>query len=632
MAKKLPEDNKLSKMPKVKTAKVDDKDESETWDSTKEKTSSKYLYDVNSGKKVSVDKAYSGKGKNKTIKPQYKSFVTDTIASGKIGSGKTAKKAAETVEDTIKNGQERNAVKADYAFASPEVKESLAKNTKASQKVVDEQAESIKKGEGFEGSKKVLTGTEEGKKFASGISDEEKVEEETPEIPATLEDSLNTAENSESVRNQLDKYGVHDPSNQGEMEQAKVEAQNDTKENIGEGTSTAADAKNKEEFDSILEQNKKEIEEATKVSGWFNVASVLEVLSLVACVFTGGAVPFVPFTRFGGIQSYVDNNAKLQARASAIQGQTDALTEQNRALRQEETKYKSALANEEARKQLKDRIKSEHPDWTDEQIESDVNRILKQQAETSEDIQKEKAMSQIRLDEKDHTTPDEIMNYIRQLNQEKIQIDNAIKAVQSDDIDKAAQLYGSLIGTFSVLSSSTVNNTSGHTFGAGIGGETGNITSLIAKANGNINYGYNTGSQAGSTNLSREGVQVADALKAEYKNNTKAVKQQMIADLEEAKREIDQHIAEYKQSYQKQTGRSLDDSDCRKKHTYVPKDKRSTMVKSDQLAKHTYIPSNKRSTQEGIGSYNGVAVNWKKKNKEAENNGTENTEAVQKEE
>lgn len=587
-------------MPAVKTAQTDTEDKSETFDNTKEKTNSKYLYDVKNGKKVSKKDAYKPNGE---IKEQYKSYVTDTIASGKTGSGKKAKKVVEKVKDTIKNGQERNAVRADYSEASPDVKESLAKDTKASQKVIDEQVESIKNGEGFEGSKKVLTDTEEGKAFTSGEEIPDNVTDEDKENNFKQVETITSDPNVEQIASEMGLSPDNPPEDPslaqevGATELAKLGIDKDTVNSLVSAFTNIVPGKSKDvksELADVLSKKKGELEELTKTGMGSKLAGILTVLSAVATIATGGTIPPINFNTVSAMISD-PLGYKRASKEHAITEKMKDIESANQAVRDAERKdirYKTD-------KKLVNQIMAENPGMTeDEAWQLLETRTKKSQSLTEEQINKDLDFAR-ELVGRNFTSGDDARRQAAQYRDQAIQYRNAIKEIKSSDVDKCVSLMTSLVPTMASLSStfSNAGSSSGKTLDGSV--KTGALAKFVADANVNGGLSFSNSAQSGTTSANREGVAKADELYKKYLTETSGAKESLIKALEDAAQKADAMADAYEESA-KNTDKNFSadkyavtnpSSDTRKKHVYVSADNRSPKVCT---GKHTYVPKDKR--------------------------------------
>ena len=570
----------LNQMPDVKVADTDTEDKSEAFDSAKEKTNSKYLYDTKNGRKVSKKEAYKPNGE---IKDQYKSFVTDTIAGKKVGSGSKAKKVVEDVKDAIKNGQERNAVRADYSEASPDVKESLAKNTKASQKVIDKQVESIKNGEGFEGSKKVLTDTAEGKAMTSG----QEIEESKPEDNFKQVEAITSDPNVEKA---IADTGLsidsapEDPSLAGEVASNELQKAGLDKDTVNSLMSAFAGAFTgnvdkekdvKSELASVLANKKEQLDELSKTGMGSKIAGILTVLSAVACLATGGVIPPINFNTISAIitdpHGYIRGN-----KEHAIEEKRKDIESANEAVREAEKKDITYKTDKDLVKQ----IMAENPGMTEE----DAWQMLKDRTRQSVNVSAEQVSKDADLARdfvsRNFTTGDDARAQAQQYREQALKYRQAIRELSTANIDKQVELMQSLVPTLGQLDTSI--NSAGSSSGKSIqgGAEAGKLTKFLIEPK--ISGGLSFSNEASSTNtrMSREGVNKANDLYKQYLTSSSDATKQFKEALEDAANKCEALAAEYEKaanSTNEQFSADKVTSDIRKKlmkHTYIPKEKR----------------------------------------------------------
>lgn len=567
----------LNKMPQVKTTQVDETDKSEAWDSANEKTSSKYLYNPKTGKKVSVDEAYTGTGKKKTIKPQYKDFVTDTIAGKKTGSGNTAKKVVEDVKDAIKNGQERNAVRADYSEASPDVKESLAKNTKASQKVIDKQVESIKKGEGFEGSKKVLTDTEEGKAFTSG--EEIKPEDNFKQVEAITSDpnvEKAIADTGLSIDN-----APEDPSLAGEVASSELQKAGLDKDTVNSlmgafaGAFTGKVDKEKDvksELASVLANKKEQLDELSKTGMGSKIAGILTVLSAVACLATGGVIPPINFNTVSAIindpHGYIRGN-----KEHAIEEKRKDIESANEAVREAEKKDITYKTDKDLVKQ----IMAENPGMTEE----DAWQMLKNRTRQSVNVSAEQVSKDADLARdfvsRNFTTGDDALRIASEYDAKALEYEKAAQEVKSAPAKRKAELYASYVPLLGQLQTSF---SSGSTSSGMAVNPNTNLNLGVFSIGGGGGYNSSEAVSSGTNSMSREGLQVGideyNKLQQEVGDVDKILYDDLMKAANVCKQIANEYRAQAKQTSEQFSADKVT-SDIRKKlmkHTYIPKEKR----------------------------------------------------------
>lgn len=365
--------------------------------------------------------------------------------------------------------------------------------------------------------------------------------------------------NLETELNKVGLTGEHEPTPE-EMQAAGEQVNSNLQANgmDEEDANNIKNAKSEEEFTSVIDKNAEKIG-----GGWDKWSKILTVASVVVAALTGGMVPPMDFTQFSDYDAWRAN------RRADID-------------KQEATKrnWENIKTNIDAKDALKAQLRKEHPDWTDEQIEAEINQANIEGYKVTEEGAAAAYGYNAEIAKMDHTTPDQAMEYVRQIDQQIVQIDNAIRDLDKDNIETAIQAYGSLVPTFAALStsasSSTNQSNSGFNAGAGFFG---------VSAGGS--YGNQSGTQASTTALSREGKQVADTLLNEYKTNAVETKRQMRESLERAKATL----LEQKKFYQanaaegNQTAKAQNtvvggvtaggvSSDVRKKHVYIPADKR----------------------------------------------------------
>lgn len=567
----------LNQMPDVKVADTDTEDKSEAFDSTKEKTNSKYLYDTKNGRKVSKKDAYKPNGE---IKDQYKSYVTDTIASGKTGSGKKAKKVVEDVKDAIKNGQERNAVRADYSEASPDVKESLAKNTKASQKVIDKQVESIKKGEGFEGSKKVLTDTAEGKAMTSG----QEVEESKPEDNFKQVEAITSDPNVEKA---IADTGLsidnapEDPSLAGEVAANELQKAGLDKDTVNSLMSAFAGAFTgnvdkekdvKSELASVLANKKEQLDELSKTGMGSKIAGILTVLSAVACLATGGVIPPINFNTISAIitdpHGYIRGN-----KEHAIEEKRKDIESANEAVREAEKKDITYKTDKDLVKQ----IMAENPGMTEE----DAWQMLKNRTRQSVNVSAEQVSKDADLARdfvsRNFTTGDDALRIASEYDAKALEYEKAAQEVKSAPTKRKAELYASYVPLLGQLQTSFSSGSTSS--GMAVNPKT-ELDFGVFSIGGGGGYNSSEAASSGTNSMSREGLQVGideyNKLQQEVGDVDKILYDDLMKAANVCKQIANEYRAQAKQTSEQFSADKVT-SDIRKKlmkHTYIPKEKR----------------------------------------------------------
>ncbi len=344
------------------------------------------------------------------------------------------------------------------------------------------------------------------------------------------------------------------------------------------------------------------------MSKWDKLSKILTVVSAFVHVISEGTIPPIDFTEFSQYnQKKKERDDTKRMRFEKDLGTeaeiTDMLGEiqKGRAWNEEKTKEVQDIILKEG---LQEKIKEEHPDWNKEQI---MQEAIKQ----AEDIfQRRNAAANTegtaagnadlgtRLrDQKfaEHCSSKEAHETILQIDEQIRQIDEAIIALKDKQFDKGIGIYntvvpllGQLSTTASTESESTDKNKSkSNSSNDGIGGGggagfgpvnlnlSGNYASSESTSEGSSNAKANT---VARTESSREGLDVAAKLSEDYTKNTEADYKRAIANLEAMKKSLAQRRTQF-EAKAREYGRdnnvtSINPSDVKKKHVYIPKEKR----------------------------------------------------------
>lgn len=344
------------------------------------------------------------------------------------------------------------------------------------------------------------------------------------------------------------------------------------------------------------------------MSKWDRLSKILTVVSAFVHVISEGTIPPIDFTEFSQYnQKKKERDDTKRMRFEKDLGTeaeiTDMLGEiqKGRAWDEEKTKEVQNIIIQEG---LQEKIKEAHPDWTKEQI---MQEAIKQ----GEDIfQRRNAAANVegtsagnadlgaKLRDKkfaEDCSPKEAMETIQQIDEQIRQIDEAIIALKDKQFDKGIEIYNrcvpllaSLSSTVSTESESTSKNKSqGNSSNDGIGGGAG---AGIGPANVNFSgsYGSSESTSEGSSNdkartvakseANREGIGIAAKLSEDYTKNTDADYKKAIANLEAMKKNLVERRKQFETKASKYGSdnnvTNINNSDVRKKHVYIPKEKR----------------------------------------------------------
>lgn len=399
---------------------------------------------------------------------------------------------------------------------------------------------------------------------------------------------------------------------QGATEEAAVKA-----EKIGADPETV-DAINKAaqgDGSGIEDAGKSEYEKAKAatdsdyaMSKWDRLSKILTVVSAFVHVISEGTIPPIDFTEFSQYnQKKKERDDTKRMRFEKDLGTeaeiTDMLGEiqKGRAWDEEKTKEVQNIIIQEG---LQEKIKEDHPDWTKEQI---MQEAIKQ----GEDIfQRRNAAANTEgtaagnadlgtrlrdLKFTEHCSPKEASETIQQIDEQIRQIDEAIIALKDKQFDKGIGIYNTIVPLFSSLSSTastksesnSKNKSQSNSSNDGIGGGGG---AGIGPVNLNLSgsYGRSESTSEGSSNdkastvgrteANREGIGIAAKLSEDYTKNTDADYKKAIVNLEAMKDYLEERRTQFEakaREYGKDNNvTNINNSDVRKKHVYIPKEKR----------------------------------------------------------
>ena len=399
---------------------------------------------------------------------------------------------------------------------------------------------------------------------------------------------------------------------QGATEEAAVKA-----EKIGADPETV-DAINKAaqgDGSGIEDAGKSEYEKAKAatdsdyaMSKWDRLSKILTVVSAFVHVISEGTIPPIDFTEFSQYnQKKKERDDTKRMRFEKDLGTeaeiTDMLGEiqKGRAWDEEKTKEVQNIIIQEG---LQEKIKEDHPDWTKEQI---MQEAIKQ----GEDIfQRRNAAANTEgtaagnadlgtrlrdLKFTEHCSPKEASETIQQIDEQIRQIDEAIIALKDKQFDKGIGIYNTIVPLFSSLSSTastksesnSKNKSQSNSSNDGIGGGGGagfgpvnlNLSGSYGRSKSTSEGSSNDkASTVGRTEANREGIGIAAKLSEDYTKNTDADYKKAIVNLEAMKDYLEERRTQFEakaREYGKDNNvTNINNSDVRKKHVYIPKEKR----------------------------------------------------------
>ena len=359
-----------------------------------------------------------------------------------------------------------------------------------------------------------------------------------------------------------------------------------------------------EEEQSEYDKAKEATDSDSAMTKWDRLSKILTVVSAFVYVISEGTIPPIDFTEFSQYnQKKKERDDTKRMRFEKDLGTeaeiTDMLGEiqKGRAWDEEKTKEVQNIIVQEG---LQEKIKEAHPDWTKEQI---MQEAIKQ----GEDIfQRRNAAANVegtaagnadlgaKLRDKkfaEDCSPKEAQETINQIDEQIRQIDEAIISLKDKQFDKGISIYNSIVTLFSGLSTTASSDTestsknksqsegSNDGLNAGVG---------IGPINAGGAYGSQTGTAEGSSNAkartvakteaNREGIYHSAKLSEDYKKNTDKDYKKAIANLEAMKKNLVERRKQF-EAKARQYGRdnnvtNINNSDVRKKHVYIPKEKR----------------------------------------------------------
>ena len=355
---------------------------------------------------------------------------------------------------------------------------------------------------------------------------------------------------------------------------------------------------------SEYEKAKAATDSDSAMSKWDRLSKILTVVSAFVHVISEGTIPPIDFTEFSQYeQKKKERDDAKRARFEKDLGTegeiTDMLGEiqKGRAWDEEKTKEVQNIIMQEG---LQEKIKETHPDWTKEQI---MKEAVKQAEDT---FQRRNAAANVegtsagnadlgaKLRDKkfaEDCSPKEAQETIQQVDEQIRQIDEAIISLKDKQFDKGITIYNNMVTLFAGLSS-TVSTKSESTSKNKSKTEGSNDGLNAGLGFGPVNVGGQYGSQAGTsegssnakantvgtTEASREGIDISAKLSDDYKKNTDKDYAKAIANLEAMKKNLVERRKQF-EAKASQYGKdnnvtNINNSDVRKKHVYIPKEKR----------------------------------------------------------
>jgi len=474
------------------------------------------------------------------------------------------------------------------------------------------------------GVKSTLTEGEEPSDYETTERGGSKVEESAGEETADIDTTMNKPEIKETVA----ELGI-DPDRevpptteeiQGATQEAAVKA-----EAIGADPETV-DAINKaaqgkgslealkkaaekerskeEEEPSEYEKAKAATDSDYKMSKWDRLSKILTVVSAFVHVISEGTIPAIDFTEFSKYNQKKEMRDQTdKTRFGKDLGTeaeiTDMLGEiqKGRAWDEEKTKEVQNIIIQEG---LQEKIKEAHPDWNKEQI---MQEAIKQAEDTfqrrnaaanTEGTAAGNADLGTRLrDQKfaEHCSPKEAQETIQQIDEQIHQIDEAIINLKDKQFDKGISIYNSMVTLFSGLGSTASTDTESTSasksqnegrndgFNGGVGAGPINVGGSVGSQAGTSQGSANSKARTvGRTEANREGIGISAKLSDDYTKNTDADYKKAIANLEAMKKDLLKRRKQF-ETKASQYGSdnnvtNINNSDVRKKHVYIPKEKR----------------------------------------------------------
>ena len=355
---------------------------------------------------------------------------------------------------------------------------------------------------------------------------------------------------------------------------------------------------------SEYEKAKAATDSDSAMSKWDRLSKILTVVSAFVHVISEGTIPPIDFTEFSQYnQKKKERDDTKRMRFEKDLGTeaeiTDMLGEiqKGRAWDEEKTKEVQNIITKEG---LQEKIKEAHPDWTKEQI---MQEAIKQ----GEDIfQRRNAAANVegtsagnadlgaKLRDKkfaEDCSPKEAQETIQQIDEQIRQIDEAIISLKDKQFDKGIAIYNSMVTLFSGLSTtaSTESESTSKNKQKNEGSNDGLNAGLgFGPFNAGGAYGSQEGTSEGSSNAkartvgrteaNREGIDISAKLSDDYKKNTDKDYAKAIANLEAMKKNLVERRKQF-ETKASQYGKdnnvtNINNSDVRKKHVYIPKEKR----------------------------------------------------------
>ena len=448
----------------------------------------------------------------------------------------------------------------------------------------------------------------------------------TTEIKSTLTDSgeevadIDTIMNKPDIKATTAELGI-DPDR--EVPPTTEELQAATEEAAVKANAIGASPETVDAINKAAQGDGKDIENAGKseyekakeatdsdyaMSKWDKLSKILTVVSAFVHVISEGTIPPIDFTEFSQYnQKKKERDDTKRMRFEKDLGTeaeiTDMLGEiqKGRAWDEEKTKEVQNIIIQEG---LQEKIQESHPDWTKEQI---LQEAIKQGEEI---FQTRNAAANIegtsagnadlgaKLRDKkfaEDCSPKEAAETIQQIDEQIRQIDEAIIALKDKQFDKGIGIYNSMVSLFSSLSSTastesesnSKNKSKSNSSNDGIGGGGGaGIGPVSLNLSGN--YGSSESTSEGSSNdkartvgkteANREGIDISAKLSEDYKKNTDADYKKAIANLEAMKKNLVKRRSQFEAKASKwgsdNNVTNINNSDVRKKHVYIPKEKR----------------------------------------------------------
>lgn len=359
---------------------------------------------------------------------------------------------------------------------------------------------------------------------------------------------------------------------------------------------------------SEYEKAKEATDSDSAMSKWDRLSKILTVVSAFVYVISEGTIPPIDFTEFSQYnQKKKERDDTKRMRFEKDLGTeaeiTDMLGEiqKGRAWDEEKTKEVQNIIMQEG---LQAKIKESHPDWTKEQV---MQEAIKQGEEI---FQTRNAAANVegtsagnadlgaKLRDKkfaEDCSPKEAAETIQQIDDQIRQIDEAIIALKDKQFDKGIGIYNSMVSLFSGLSSTastesestsknkSQSNSSNNGIVGGGGAGIGPVNLNLSGSNGS-SESTSAGSSndkartVGKTEANREGIDISAKLSDDYTKNTDADYKKAIANLEAMKKNLVQRRSQFEAKASKwgsdNNVTNISNSDVRKKHVYIPKEKR----------------------------------------------------------